>query len=358
MMKRKGFILAEILTGLMIQAWFIVTLCGAFYLLLTFSNRIQQSNAAQDHGQRVIAYVDARIRNAGLGLWGCVDDVGNVTPGSIFTTLNTVGGLTNMPKLQNLHLPVAITSRDVDKFGPYAVPADGIYSGDVLTLLYAHRDFNAAKKNNSKLVISLDAGVPSQDIPNISNGMDFILIGGAGVGYNTFNDSSFARDGKNTNIRNYAVMERSGVPVMLRPRGSNTKSLKIVPPSTPSPTRIYNMSELLMLECERMYVAESTGQRSFMVKSLGDDASGNAWNPATPHTAGVLELYMELDTNPIVPIFTLKVLVSEGKSDSSTPTPKPADWPQKYWKPEFATHNVHISQASWRLPNLAPIDYR
>ena len=32
-MKRKAFILTEILTGMMLQALFALTLCGAFYLI-------------------------------------------------------------------------------------------------------------------------------------------------------------------------------------------------------------------------------------------------------------------------------------------------------------------------------------
>ena len=340
MMRRKAFILAEILTGLMIQAWFIVTLCGAFYLLLTFSSRIQQSNAAQDHGQRVIAYVDARIRNAGLGLWGC---------GEAKELAGTY--LPSLSRLENLHLPVAITSRDEDDFDPYAVPADGIYSGDVLILLYAHRDLNYI--NNNKLVISLDNGQQSQDITS-STSTEFTLIEGATDGRKTFNDSAFRKDTEQdkANIKNYAVLESSGIPMYLST--GSTKSIKITNPSSVSSLRIYNMSELLNLECERMYTAVSKGQRSLMIKKLGYK-SGCVWNNPLPHTGGVLEIFMTLDINQNPPVFDLKVLVNEGKSD--TPTPKPSNWPRRYWKTEYAKYKVHVSQASWRLPNLSRITY-
>ncbi len=350
MMRRKAFILAELLTGMMIQAWFIVTLCGAFYLLLTFSNRIQQSNAAQDHGQRVIAYVDARIRNAGLGLWGCEDSMGKTTPQSISFLL----GENNILRLKNLDLPVAITSGDTDedhvlhishdRAGDY----DGIYRGNVLTLLYAHRDYNSVNKNNSKLLVSLEGDAQSIDI---SSAKLFNLIGQTALeSWTTIQNSSFANTGDTPNIKNYAVIEPSGVPVRLK---ADNQGVKITPLSLP--TRIYNMSELLNLECERMFVTESTGQRSFMVKSLGFENNQSVWNPASPHTAGILELYMELDTKPKVPVFTLKVLVNEGKAD--TPTHRPSDWPPEYWRREFEKYNVHISRASWKLYNLAPITY-
>lgn len=332
MMRRRAFILAEILTGMMIQAWFIVTLCGAFYLLLTFSNRIQQSNAAQDHGQRVIAYVDARIRNAGLGLWDCGE------PKKLAATY-----LPKLVCLANLHLPIAITTENLDKFDAYDVPADGIYSGDVLTLLYAHRSYSTVNKNNSKLVLKLSAGEQSRDISSATT--DIALIAGTSGWASIVFNAGFANTGDFPNIKNYAVMESSGVPVMLK--ASNTE-VKITPTSS---TTIYNMSELLPLECERMYVTESTNQRSFMIKKLGFD-SGCKWNPASPHTAGILEIFMTLDTKQKPPVFELKVLVNEGKSD--TPTQKPSVWPSKYWKSDYEQFKVHVSQASWKLYNLTP----
>ena len=70
-MKRKAFILTEILTGMILQVGFAVVLCSAFYMILNFSSNAQQGFAANDKGQMVIAYFDSRIRNAGLGLWGC-----------------------------------------------------------------------------------------------------------------------------------------------------------------------------------------------------------------------------------------------------------------------------------------------
>ena len=70
-MRRRAFILTEILTGLMLQSMFVITLFGAFYMVLTFGTATQQTLAASDSGQIVISYVDNRIRNAGVGLWKC-----------------------------------------------------------------------------------------------------------------------------------------------------------------------------------------------------------------------------------------------------------------------------------------------
>ena len=339
MMRRKAFILAEILTGMMIQAWFIVTLCGAFYLLLTFSNRIQQGNAAQDHGQRVIAYIDARIRNAGLGLWDC-GEAENLAESY----------LPKLLRLKNLHLPVAITSRDINDFNPYAVPADGIYSGDVLTLLYAHAEYDSDIRG--RILVATENN-QSQDVVGTST-YYYNLIFSTTEGKKVFAQSQFVKKASSSpyDIHNYGVTESSGAPLILLSTEKNSQ--KTIQATPTKDTTIYPMSELLELECERMYVAESTGIRSFMIKELGKekDRNNSIWKPASPHTAGVLEIFMTLDTNQKPPVFDLKVLVSEGKSD--TPSQKPSNWPRRYWKTDYQKYKVHVSQASWRLYNLVP----
>ena len=122
---------------------------------------------------------------------------------------------------------------------------------------------------------------------------------------------------------------------------------------------MYPMSELLNLECQKMYAYRdsTTGGRSFMFGDI--NTSGSGWDTYY-HTKGILELYMTLDTNANPPIFDLKVLVSEGKSDEVTA--KPNNWPAAYWytgqkgePDDFTKYKVHVSQASWKLYNLAPL---
>ena len=146
-------------------------------------------------------------------------------------------------------------------------------------------------------------------------------------------------------------MESSGKPVFLTTRNSvDAKSLRIsAPKNSGYSVNIYPMSELLNLECERLFCDMSTGENSLMIQRLGDNGT---WNNKTPHTKGILDIYMELDTRPDVPVFDLRVLVSEGKSDGNTP--KPADWPGR-WEDEFEKHKLHVSRASWKLYNLAEL---
>ena len=122
---------------------------------------------------------------------------------------------------------------------------------------------------------------------------------------------------------------------------------------------MYPMSELLNLECQKMYAYRdsTTGGRSFMFGDI--NTSGSGWDTYY-HTKGILELYMTLDTNANPPIFDLKVLVSEGKSNEITE--RPSNWPAAYWytgqngePDDFTKYKVHVSQASWKLYNLAPL---
>ena len=326
-MKKKAFILTEILTGLALQSLFVLTLFGAFYMLLSFSTSTQQILAAHDEGQNVISYIDNRIRNAGIGMWACE------TPQKI------AKAFLKIKQIKSLPLPVAITTtatRDMNT----SVSKDGIYKGNVLTLLYAHKD------RGTSGMIAYNDTMTTDTIDTVTNSPsknNFWLLGGT--------ISSNFNIGKYEDIRSYAVIESTGVPVFLSSKKS--RDILIAAPAEDfNGAEIHPMSELLNLECERLYTGQSSGEDSLMIRSLGDDGT---WNAHTPHTKGILEIYMELDTNPDVPVLDLRVLVSEGKSDGKTPQPE--DWPDDYWKPEFSEHKLHVSRATWKLYNLAPLKY-
>lgn len=339
-MMRKAFILTELLTGMMLQAMFAITLCGAFYMLLSFSTSTQQILAAHDEAQMVISYIDNRIRNAGAGMSKCS------SPQDICKAFSKISAI------KNLVMPVAITtSSNPEK----SVSEDGIYKGNILTILYAHKD----NKQSGLIVLTDDMTTVSIDSTNNNkNKNHFSLLGGSAA----YTGSNFGRTSKPSYIMNYAALESSGYPVFLSAKVTGSdKDLVIAAPTTAfNGMEIFPMSELLNIECERMSVDISQGESSFMVSSLGENNSVSKWNTSTPHTKGILEIYMELDTKPPVPIFDLRVLVSEGKSDSATP--KPTDWPEEYWdkhtrKAVFQKHKLHVSRASWKLYNLAHLKY-
>ena len=322
---------------MMLQTLFVLTLCGAFYMLVSFSTSTQQILAAHDEGQIVISYIESRIRNAGLGLWGCR------TPENIRKAFKNVSAITG----DKLALPVAITT---NKKPEESTKTGKIYKGNYLTLLYAHKDggqYTLFTENTTTVSISNNIN---------SSGNNFTLLGGKSA----YTGSRFGGGGNNQDISNYAAIESSGYPVYLMPESVTGQHVRILS-TTSDNVDIHPMSELLNIECERIYVSDSSGGRSFMVSNLGLNSSGKAdWNAQKPHTKGILEIYMELDTTPDIPIFSIKVLVSEGIRSDTNKTPRPEDWPDEYWKPhksEFEVHKVHVSRASWKLYNLEPFTY-
>ena len=335
-MKRRAFILTEILTGMMLQVMFAVVLCSAFYLILNFSTSAQQGFAANDKGQMVIAYFDSRIRGAGLGLWGC------------HGSADVRASLTNIPALQdtNLCLPVAIVSSP-DSKGKINVSHDKktkVYSGNVVTLLYARKD-----TKNDKLILLTskdqkpqDVKFPSYVTPSSNN---FSLIGNNTV--TSYKSSNFPEGTNFADIRHYTVIERSGVPLYTFLEGTNVV-LQAPSETGLNPVTVYPMSEMLNLECQKLYVRKDDNGYNFVYQELND--SGN-WRQAFYHTKDILDLYMTLDTKPDIPIFELRVLVSEGINEQGT-TSKPKDWPGR-WTTEFSSYKVHVSKATWKLYNLA-----
>ena len=352
-MKRRAFILTEILTGMMLQVMFAVILCSAFYLILNFSTSAQQGFAANDKGQMVIAYFDSRIRNAGLGLWGCHGSK------DIRLALNEIPALQEEQKdsenKKNLCLPVAIVRSD-DK-GKGTISRDTktkVYSGNVVTLLYAHKDPNEVRlilttSDNRAKKIEKD----TEYFPTKSTSNDFFLIDKKTEQLKSYTASNFAKgvtEGQ-SNIKKYAVIEGTGIPIYIASNGTDAVRLSV--PSAIESTKIYPMSELLNLECQKLYVRKDDNGYNFVFHELGSDGK---WDKFYYHTKDILDLYMTLDTKPAIPIFELRVLVSEGINEQGTTT-KPKDWPGR-WKDkdiDFSIYKVHVSKATWKLYNLAPM---
>ena len=367
-MRRKAFILTEILTGMTLQTIFALTLFGAFYMLLTFSTSTHQILAAHDEGQLVISYVDARIRNVGLGLFRCESIDGVVRA---FDAKNNfwVGTADNIEANLPLKLlPLALIKREYSGEDMSEYEDDisydedtGIYEGNIITMLYAHKDY----KNNHLIVTTNNmeaASVDKRPSSSTSSTNVFTLIQGREKGLQDYMNSNFSTNDSASNIAIYAATESTGLPLRLSYQtesdGKTAKAVRIsaamdflVPK-----VKIYPMSELLNIECVKLFCAESIGGRSFKTSTLGYDGYNPVWNNPLPHTKGILEIYGKLETKPEVPIFTLKVLVSEGELKNGEESNCPQDWPSGYWRSAFKAHKLHVSQASWKLYNLAPLD--
>ena len=120
MMKRlRAFILSEILMTMILQAGFILTLFGAFYLMMEFYTKTQAVLTARDHAERVIQFMDDKIRAAGLGLWACTNSKGKCDSETIRGKLDKIPIMQVSSefdgKKHGYHLPVSLSwyERDV-----------------------------------------------------------------------------------------------------------------------------------------------------------------------------------------------------------------------------------------------------
>ena len=351
-MKRKAYFLAETLMGMALQAILALSLMGAFYMLMTFSSSLSQTLDGFDRGQMVISYVDNRIRNAGLGLWGCKHSTSgsSPSPAGVTEAFDTGSNWSGAGLHQSyFHLPVAVTS--LTGSGTEGLSKDSrYYEGNVLTLLYAHKD---TQKPDELLVLCADSP-DAVVIPAETSSPDFRFINYkedySGSGKTNFNLSELTPNKKN--LKSWAVMEASGRPVMVSnfTGGVFPRKFTITAPYGHS-VKIYSMSELLNLEIKRMLVKESDGVRNFAFYEPGGGSLSSPLEGPYYVAKDILEVYFRLDTQPDIPLLDMKVLVNDGERESGD-VECPAEWPSGYWQDDFGKYNFHIEQAQWRLYNL------
>ena len=356
-MKRKAYFLAESLMGMALQAVLALSLMGAFYMLLTFSSSLSQTLEGYDRGQMVISYVDSRIRNAGLGLWGCNHVAGGASAPSPAGVAEAFDIASNWGALNKdyFHLPVAVTSKTGSGSEGLSLDAiDKYYEGNILTLLYAHKD--AAKpdellvirsSDNDPVTISADQSV--EKFKFISFKQNYGTKADLKTNFN-LTESAPAPN----NIKNWAVLEASGLPVIVsnfaESSTSNVYNFTLTAPHAHDVT-VYPMSELLNLELKRMYVTGDSDNRNFVFQDPKANLN-NGFDDPYYHTKDILEVYFKLTTNVDPPLLDMKVLVSDGERIESDDAVCPAEWPSGYWQSDFGKHNFHVEQAQWRLYNL------
>lgn len=349
MKRSRAFILTELLTGMMLQAWFLLVLCTAFYMMLSFYTRTQQVLTARDRGQRVIAYFDHRMRGAGLGMWRCntSKDVREALWPLTDPSKNLV--LSN----KNLALPVAVTYLDQYTFdnnnndfnnAPKNIITNSLgnqtYCGNILTLLYAERD-TSIKTGSDRMNLVFSSDKPVELGSGAKNGK-FKLVDDSII----MNKSKLNTDIYSNTIpaNPYAVTRSIGIPFQVKDIKQYTFVMSFTGINIPS-VDVLPMDELLYLKCVRVFVEGSGVDSNFKYQNLT-----SKWSDKIPHEKGILEIYMELDT--VTKIFDLYVLSTGGEDKSVTRT-KPENWPDNArWKDEYLNHALYVSHASWKLHNL------
>ena len=353
-------------------------------MLVSFGNRTQAMLTARERGQRVITFVENRVRNAGLGLQNCKAQNDNNDSLSSKAVRNALDPLTRNDTKSLLcvnsngymKLPVAVSYNDNDN--PYK---DGKFSwgtnnktksdnskiqyGNILTVLYAQREDG----NNVNLVIMPYSGdiLQSMDIKLGTKGTLKFLDSSA----NQIQNCDFRNivtpfvDKNSDDIRVWAVLSGTGVPIRLCQESTQKDKVnfKAFKPSNsvPTPTiTIHAGDELLYLKCDRMYVNnDGDGERNFYFNTLGTK-SGKGWSDSYPHEKGILGIYFELDT--VNNILDLWVLATGGKDSKRHDYPsewaklKDARPTQAQWNSNYQYEITYVSHASWKLHNI-PKDF-
>ena len=355
MKRSRAFILSEQLMTIMLQAGFILVLCASFYQVMSFYTRTQQVLTARNHAERVISFMDDKIRNAGLGLWGC----GNSCE-SIRNALKPFIG--SGKPLNNFRLPIAVTS-DATHTTPQTL--NKVQYGSYLTLLYGDRDLD-----DSRILIVTQHNHNAQSVPETGGKYlsTLCLLDGAHSDFLSDNLQLVKKlflnsEAKESNIERYAVTEATGVPMYIHemPEQGPTKGqIKVY--TYGSPLKLAAASELIPLKCMQMFVHDKKdGQgRQFAFRELVEGGTG--WNETYNQEKGILEIYMELDTEKYT--FTLWVLATGGY-DASMNNPRPDTWPTKAhptateWTndnnndyKDYKHHIVYVSRATWKLNNI------
>ena len=354
MKKFRAFILAEQLMTIMLQAGFILVLCGTFYLLTSFYSNMNQALTARNHAERVISFVDAKVRHAGLGLWQCKNSAG------IRSHINTIPMLYGDSQYA-YSLPVSITENDGsmnEDFIPEGTANQN--EGNVLTLLYTERE------ESNDLIMTFVKNIDFSLASNKKSGSATMTFLGDDDSKSAFINNktgvSFFRvsNKNNNNINRWGVAEAIGLPFFVD--AINYPNIKVwFYSDTPLPDTIMipNGGEIMYLRCMQMFVRSDGDERQFVYRELTED--GKKWREAIIQEDNILDIYATLESN----ILTLYVLASGGKNTGAN-TPRPDAWPKEaepkgstneaakaaWLASDYCNHIVYVSRQSWRLHNV------
>ena len=363
MKRSRAFILAEQLLTIMLQAGFILVLCGSFYQLTSFYANINQVLTARNHAERVISFFDNKIRHAGLGLWGCGNSSGNSSEKvrDALKPFTESGSL-----LYNFKLPIVVMQNETDT-EPQTNDEGNIQYGSYVTLLYGARDLS----EEDILLVTQDTATTPVALPDNKHQSELLLLDGAHTGgfksknpglvkllFKDDDESKKRGEHHEKNMDCYAVTEGTGVPMYIHEvyeSGSTQGHVQVH--TYGSSVNVNAASELIPLKCMQMFVHDKDDghgrQFAFHEIKLNTINKKIRWGSDYNQEKGVLEIYMELDTTN--KLFTLYVLASGGENQGVS-YPCPESWPGT-WKDEYSHHIVYVSRASWKLNNI-PSDFR
>ena len=359
MKRSRGFILSEILMTMILQAGFILTLFGAFYLMMEFYTKTQAVLTARDHAERVIQFMDDKIRAAGLGLWACGNSSEKVRESlSAFTAEDRF--------LEGFRLPVALTVGREDPEPQYLDDKKTIQYGNVLTLIYGAKDNSTSDyevvlivtRKTSPVSVSgayeskiqlIDNKKKSKN-DNVTQVKKIFHIGSSTLEY----------------LESYAVTEATGLPMYVKSlieTGDDDRGELTVHTygSSAESIEVADGSELIPMRCIQIAVEgtnnvghgrQLTFREPIEVYTTFNHAD---WGSTYNQEMNILDIYMELDIK--TKILSLYVL-AQGGYDAGVTNPRPKAWPENAtWTEEYSHYTVYVSRASWKLNNI-PEDFK
>ena len=311
----RGFTLVEVMVGMIVLASILLILTAGERWLVLSSTRTSRWLLARDRGRRVLAFVEPRVLNCGLGLSGCLGG------GALQRALGRgMPGASRIASWSDSFRGVRIY-KDAPTGPAPATEEDGVTAGPVFCVLYTMP---------SGLVLRAPRGATLEPGGRVDLG---IICGDAG-------NSGF-RSGRFQDLRSWGVLPMTGLPFYIASLSARSAALRLAD-SAPAPVELPEVGELYLLRCERFSVING----KFEFQGMEAD-----WYPPNsyPREDGILALWAEWRS--VEKCLDLWVLASGGPSVFGGG--RPAGWPEAApWNDDFGRHELCVSRASWRLENL------
>ena len=317
--KYKGFTLTEILVGLVLSGFLSLILINALRWVLLTGQKASRLLLARERGERVIAFIEQRIRHCAFGLGACK------TRELFQKALGNGTGKSLSPLATSSQWPLIIYQDT--SFKP-AVNTNGVFKGAAFAVIYAQ-----------------EAGLDIQ----IKNPELKILSPGQSAEYEKMHgDSDASRlisSREYQDIRSWCIMPSIGVPLHIDSFTVRGKLKLTLAASWPENIKLTPASNLYRLIAEQFFAVYNI----FRFKRLQ-----NTWEDLAftgfPRERGILALYCEW--RPAEKIFDLYILSSGGAAVFNKSS-RPSDWPlDADWQNEFEQHELCVSKASWKIENL------
>ena len=317
--KHKGFTLIEILVGLVLSGILSLILINALRWVMLTGQKASRLLLARERGERVISFIEQRIRHCAFGLGACK------TRELFQKALGRGTDKALSPIAQVDQWPLIIYKNAA--FNP-AVNNNGVFKGSAFAVIYVQE-------------AGLDIKITNPDLK--------ILSPGQRAEYDKMHGDSNASGLKSSkeyqDIRSWCVMPSIGVPLHIDSFTVSGKLRLTLAASWPENINLTPASNLYKLMAERFFAIYNIFRFQRMQNTWNDLAS-----QGFPREQGVLALYCEW--RPASKIFDLYILSSGGKAVFNK-SARPSDWPlDADWQSEFEQHELCVSKASWRIENL------